>query len=82
MRISVEMDENLLRDVMRLTGESKMSSAVARATEFFVNRKKAVDIVRSLREEPMDYGLTNEQIESFGQRVTKKIRPSICRRKK
>ena len=65
MRISVEIDERLIKEVMRLTGETKMSSAVAKASELFVNRRKAVEIVRSLREEPLDYSLTNDQIERW-----------------
>jgi Arc/MetJ family transcription regulator len=67
MRLSVELDEALVRDVMQLTGETKMSAAVAKATEMFANRKKAVAIVRSLREQPLDYGYTNDQIESWGE---------------
>ncbi len=70
MRLSVEMDDDLLREVMRLTGESKMSAAVAKAAEMFANRKKAVSIVRSLREEPLNYEWTNEQIESWGEGQT------------
>ncbi len=65
MRISVEIDDRLVREVMRLTGETKMSAAVAKAAELFTNRKKAVEIVRSLREDPLDYSLTNDQIEHW-----------------
>ncbi len=69
MRLSVELDESLIRDVMQLTGESKMSAAVAKATEMFANRKKAVAIVRSLREQPLDYSYTNDQLETWGERT-------------
>jgi Arc/MetJ family transcription regulator len=63
MRVSVELDKSLLEEVMRLTGESKMSTAVSKATELYVNRRRATEIVRSLREEPLNYEWTNEQVE-------------------
>ncbi len=83
MRLSVELDEALIREVMELTGESKMSAAIATATELFANRKKAVAIVRSLREQPLDYGYTNDQIESWGeQEHTAEASPTSYKSKK
>ncbi len=66
MRVSVEIEEDLVKDIMELTGETKMSAAIAKATELFANRKKAVSIIRSLREHPLDYAHTNEEIEDWG----------------
>ena len=66
MRVSVEIDEGLVKEIMELTGETKMSAGIARAAELFANRKKAVAIIRSLREHPLDYACTNEEIENWG----------------
>ncbi len=66
MRVSVEIKEELLNDIMQLTGETKMSAGIAKAAELFANRKKAVAIVRSLRETPLDYAHTNDEIEDWG----------------
>jgi hypothetical protein len=66
MRISVEIDEVLVKEIMELTGETKMSAGIAKAAELFANRKKAVAIIRSLREHPMDYAHTNDEIEDWG----------------
>jgi hypothetical protein len=63
----VEIDKYLVKDVMALTGETKMSAAIAKATELFANRKKAVALLRSLREEPMNYQYTNDEIEAWGE---------------
>ena len=41
MRISVEIDEALLDEVMELTGEKNKSPALAKAVEQFVLRAKA-----------------------------------------
>ena len=66
MRVSVELNESLVKEIMELTGESKMSAGIAKAAEMFVNRKKAVGIIRSLREHPLDYAHTNDEIEDWG----------------
>jgi len=66
MRVSVEIDESLVNEIMELTGETKMSAGIAKAAELFANRKKAVAIIRSLRETPLDYAHTNEEIEDWG----------------
>ena len=67
MRVSVELNETLIKEIMELTGETKMSAGIAKAAELFVNRKKAVGIIRSLREHPLDYAHTNDEIEEWGQ---------------
>jgi len=66
MRVSVELNESLIKEIMELTGETKMSAGIAKAAELFVNRKKAVAIIRSLREQPLDYAYTNDEIEEWG----------------
>lgn len=66
MRVSVEIEESLIKDIMELTGETKMSAGIAKAAELFANRKKAVAIIRSLREHPLDYAHTNDEIEDWG----------------
>ena len=66
MRVSVELDESLVKDILELTGETKMSAGIAKAVELFANRKKAVGIIRSLRENPLNYAHTNDEIEDWG----------------
>jgi hypothetical protein len=66
MRVSVELNETLIKEIMELTEETKMGAGIAKAAELFVNRKKAVGIIRSLREHPLDYAHTNDEIENWG----------------
>ena len=63
MRITVEIDENTLRDVLRITGERKKSTALSKAVAEFINRKKAAEFGRLIRENAFDYPLTNEEVE-------------------
>jgi Arc/MetJ family transcription regulator len=55
MRISVEIDDTLLGQVMELTGEKNKSPAVAKAVEQFVLRAKAREFGRLIREGAFDY---------------------------
>ena len=64
MRITIDIDESLLKDVVALTGENKKSPAVAKAVENYVKRAKAREFGRMLRENYFDYPVTNEEIEA------------------
>ena len=50
MRITVDVDEALLDDLAKITGEKKRSPAVARAVEEFVKMRKVREFGRLLRE--------------------------------
>ena len=64
MRITVDIEEAILKDLARITGEKKKSPAVARAVSDFVMRKKAREFGRLLREGAFDYPATNDAIEA------------------
>ena len=64
MRITVDIDEAVLEDLARITGESKKSPAVAKAVTEFVNRKKAKEFGMLLREGAFDYPASNDEIEA------------------
>jgi Arc/MetJ family transcription regulator len=55
MRITVDIDDHLIGEVMSLTGEKNKSPAVARAVAEFVNRRKAREFGRLIREGAFDY---------------------------
>lgn len=63
MRMTVELDEKTLDELSKVTGIKKNSPAVAFAVRDFINRKKAKDFGRMLREGKFDYPATNEEIE-------------------
>ena len=56
MRITVDLDEQLLQQTMTLTGEKKKSPAVSKAVEDFVRRAKAREFGQLIRESAFDYG--------------------------
>lgn len=64
MRVTVDIDKAILHDLAQITGERKKSPAVAKAVTEFVNRKKAREFGRLLREGAFDYPATNDEIEA------------------
>ncbi|HEY5298167.1 MAG TPA: type II toxin-antitoxin system VapB family antitoxin [Verrucomicrobiae bacterium] len=63
MRMTVEIEEETLNELVKVTGIQKNSPAVAFAVRDFINRKKAKDFGKMLREGKFDYPATNEEIE-------------------
>ena len=66
MRMTVDLDEKTLDELLKVTGHKKNSPAVAFAVRDFLNRKKAKDFGRMLREGKFNYPATNDEIESRG----------------
>jgi hypothetical protein len=62
--MTVELDEKTLDELLKVTGHTKNSPAVAFAVRDFINRKKAKDFGRMLREGRFDYPATNEASEA------------------
>ena len=65
MRITVDIEDSLVDDLMKITGEKMKSPAVAKAVAEFIKRKKAREFGRMLREGVFDYPVTNEAIENM-----------------
>ncbi|MCP5524659.1 MAG: type II toxin-antitoxin system VapB family antitoxin [Verrucomicrobiales bacterium] len=65
MRITVDIDDQIMDDLVKLTGERKKSPAVAKAVDEFVKRRKAREFGRILREGLLDYPMTNDEIEAL-----------------
>ncbi len=67
MRLTIEIDEETLKNAMRLTGETKKGPAVAKAAKEFIRG----EMVKIFAQEVMDgkfadYPMTNDEIEAAG----------------
>jgi hypothetical protein len=60
MRVTVDIDETILKQVQALTGERNKSPALARAVVEFVRRAKAREFGQMIRESAFDYGEPDE----------------------
>jgi hypothetical protein len=66
VRLTIDIEETVLRDAMRLTGENKKGPAVVKAAQAFIRREMAREFGRKLMVgEFGDYPMTNEAIESL-----------------
>lgn len=66
MKITIDIDDQVLQDAMNLTGERKKGPAVVKAATEFIKREMSKKFGRLLREgEFGDYPLTNAEIEAL-----------------
>ena len=63
MRITVDIKDETLDELSRITGQAKRSPAVAFAVGEYIRREKAKEFGRLLREGAFDYPATNDEIE-------------------
>ena len=66
MRITVDIADAELNELLKLTGEKKKSSAVNKVVTDYLNRKKAKEFGRLLREGAFDFPMTNDEVEKLG----------------
>ncbi|MBA4148191.1 MAG: DUF2191 domain-containing protein [Verrucomicrobia bacterium] len=66
MRISVDIPEEILTELTKMMGETKMSPAVSKAVIEFVKRQKAKEFGRLMREGAFDFPMTNDELEKLG----------------
>jgi len=55
MRITADIEEDILTDLLKMTGDKSKSAAIARAVNDFVNREKSKEFGRLIRESAFDY---------------------------
>ena len=55
MRITVDIDEAILDEVMEMTGEKNKSPALAKAVTEYVRRQRAKEFGQLIRESAFDY---------------------------
>ncbi len=63
MRITVDIKDESLDELSRITGQDKKSPAVAFAVSEYIKREKAREFGKLLREGAFDYPDTNDEVE-------------------
>jgi metal-responsive CopG/Arc/MetJ family transcriptional regulator len=64
MRITVSIDNRLLKVLQHATGESKKSPAVRAAILAFLRDEKKKRVIRKVLKGKTNYGLTNAELEA------------------
>jgi Arc/MetJ family transcription regulator len=65
MRITIELDENQLKSVLRATGKTKMSPAVSAALDEYLTMKRREEFVSLVMSGKTDYQASNEELEIY-----------------
>jgi hypothetical protein len=65
MRITVDIDEAILNDLVAMTGESKKSPAISRVVNDWVKWQKAKAFGKRIMDGHYDYPSNNEEIEGL-----------------
>lgn len=63
MRITIEIEENKLDEVLTATGERKKSPAVAVALDEFLENRRRLAFLDRVMAGKTDYQATNEELE-------------------
>lgn len=67
MRMTIEIDEDTLKQAMRLTGETKKGPAITKAAKEFIRREMVKEFAGMVMEGKFDdYPMTNDEIEVSG----------------
>lgn len=63
MRITIDIDEKKLRSIQKVTGEKKMSPAIAMALDEYLLQKQRDAFLSKVEEGKVDYSASNEDVE-------------------
>ncbi len=64
MRITVDIEDRMLREVQRATGIEKKSPAVHAALKEYIRQERCRQVIGMVKEGRVDYGMTNEELEA------------------
>ena len=67
MRITIDIDENKLTDILQYTGQKKKSPAIAKALDTYLREMRKQRLLNRVREGRTDYPLTNDALEARGE---------------
>lgn len=64
MRITVDIPDEQIAELLTMTGEKQKSPAVAKVVDEYIRRQKAKEFGWLIREGSFDYPHTNEELEA------------------
>lgn len=65
MRLTIEIDEEILENAMKLTGEAKKGPAITKAATEYIRREMVKKFANMVMEGQFeDYPMTNDELEA------------------
>ena len=65
MRLTIDIDEKVLRGIQKATGKRKNSPAVREALERYLRERERRELLRKALSGESDFGMTNEELEKL-----------------
>jgi Arc/MetJ family transcription regulator len=65
MRITVEIDDQVLQRIQKATGQRKRSPAVREALQRYLREREKKELLRKVLGGESDFGMTNEELEGL-----------------
>jgi Arc/MetJ family transcription regulator len=64
MRITIDIEDNQMVEIQKITGQKKKSPAVTRALEEFLSQHKRQKFIDRVLSGQTDFALTNDELEA------------------
>jgi Arc/MetJ family transcription regulator len=65
MRLTIDIDEKVLRGIQKATGNRKRSPAVRVALERYLREREKRELLRKVLRGETDFAMTNEELEKL-----------------
>jgi metal-responsive CopG/Arc/MetJ family transcriptional regulator len=65
MRITIEIDENKIEEIVKETGQKKKSPALAQALDEFLENRKKKEFLSKVMSGGTDYAASNDELEDY-----------------
>jgi hypothetical protein len=65
MRVTLEIEEKQMREILKVTRQKKKSPALAQALEEFLHNRKRQDFLKKVLAGKTDYLASNEEVEEL-----------------
>ncbi|MGO8704033.1 MAG: type II toxin-antitoxin system VapB family antitoxin [Candidatus Brocadiia bacterium] len=66
MRLTIDIDKKVLRDIQKATGNRKRSPAVREALKRYLREREKRELLRKVLRGETDFGMTNDELEKLG----------------
>ena len=65
MRLTIDIDKKVLRDIQKATGNRKRSPAVREALKRYLREREKRELLRKVLRGETDFGMTNDELEKL-----------------
>jgi hypothetical protein len=68
MKVTALIDDNLVKNVVKLTKSKNITEGLVKALEDYVYRKKIEELIEDISKEPLEFKHSSEEIRDLNRR--------------